>query len=146
MINRKVCLLVLFSCFWFILPVFSQQQQIQSMEGQRKTIEERMRQEEEKMLKQLKETNPSAYKDFLERREREKKKREIIEAFRKGTLSKGSSKDALRPLVSKELDVNSYVKGIDEEIQRLQKQIERMRNIKANPSLLIEERIEQHLK
>ncbi len=144
--SHKVYLLILFFCLSFVLPVFSQEPPAQSLEQQRKAMEEKMRREEEKMLEQLKKENPLAYKDFLERREREEKKRQIIEAFRQGKLSKGSAKDALTPLLTKEIDVNSYVKGIDEQIKMLQNQIERLRNIKQTPSLLIGERAEQYLR
>lgn len=113
-------------------------------------IEEELRKEEEKFLKELKKEDPrmykEMYKEMLKRREAEKKKRQIRESYLQGKISFEEAKAALEPLIKKEVDLNHFLEGIDEQIKMLEEEIARLRRIKRNPSLLIEEQIERYLR
>jgi len=136
------------SCF-----LYAQNPQLEDIEKERRMMEERIKKKEEEFLSELKKRDPSAYQAYLERKEKEEKKRKIIQDFRLGKITKEQAKSLLRPLVEKEIDVKSRIERIDDEIKMLQEQIKRiqeeigkLKKYKTNPSLMIEDTLEDYLR
>ncbi len=109
-------------------------------------LEETIRKEEERFLLELKKHHPELYEEELKRIEERKKREEIISLYRQKKITKEEALMRLRPFVEKEIDIKRYTEGIDEEIKMLEEEIRRLKEIKKNPQLLIEEEMERWLR
>jgi len=100
---------------------------------------------EERMMQQMKEKDPAAYQKYLEKKELGKKISAIVAAYHSGKLPEQDARQQLTSLVEASIDVNNYGKNIDAQINLLGAQLEHLKKIKANPRLIIEERVNAYL-
>lgn len=98
-----------------------------------------------KMMEQLKKTNPELYARHLKNRERSEKISRITSAYRKGELSEEQARKQLTPLIEESFGTDNYLKNIDRQIDNLEAQIKRLKKIKTSPQLLVEERVNSYL-
>ncbi len=133
---KRIIIFLVFS-FIFVFSSFAQRPE---------ELEETIRKEEERFLLELKKHHPELYEEELKRMEERKKREEIISLYRQKKITKEEAKRRLRPFVEKEIDIKRYTEGIDEQIKMLEEEIKRLKEIKKNPQLLIEERLEGYLR
>jgi len=99
----------------------------------------------EDYLNKLKEMNPQQYQALVASQKHAQEKNDILKKYREGKISDVQARQALKPLVEKEVNTEAFLKNVDQQISRYQAQIERFKKIKANPSLLVQERLDQYL-
>ncbi len=131
-----------------------EQEQIKRDEEVMRKEREKMRKEDEKMRKEmeemqknelemLKKTDPEAYQERVDAIERNNKIMEIVSLYNQEQISERSASTQLYPLVEKEME--AQLESIDEQIERLEKKINYLKNCKDNPSELINKRINSYL-
>lgn len=123
-----ICLILLF----FSGIIFAQQPPSPVVKMQREM--QGVRQEKE---------NSKPYKQRQDVLENQTKINAIVVAFREGKISSFQAESQLSPLVKQEMqdDINN----LESRIARLEKELEFLKRAKANPDLLIKERIDQML-
>jgi len=141
---KRLGILILISLISSSL-LYSQVPKTEDREKERKKMEEEIRKREEEFLSELKTKDPSAYQAYLERKEKEEKKRKIIENYRLGKITKEQAKSLLKPFIKEEIDVKRRLESIDQEIEMLEEEIQRLKRYKTNPSLIIEDAVERYL-
>ncbi|MFQ5681503.1 MAG: hypothetical protein ACE5GG_05605 [Candidatus Omnitrophota bacterium] len=117
----------------------------QRMRREQQEMEQRMRREEQRFLNELKKQDPAAYKEYLAREKARQKKEKIRDDYRQGKITVKQARARLRPLIEEEIDVSRRVQGIGAEIKMLEQEIKRLKKIKKNPRLLIEEALDREL-
>ena len=113
------------------------------MEQEMKKMQEEMKKRQEEELKRLKEIDPQSYKARVAFLERQEKISKIITDFHQEKISEKAAKKKLRPLVKE--NMQSYIKALPENIERLQKQLDFLTKVEKNTNLLIDKRIDQML-
>ena len=147
-----IIILLLILAGTVIAPFGICQEPDREAEKEMEEMERERIQEEKEFLEELKRTNPVEYKEYLAEKKERERKREIIRLYRNGKISEKEARSRLRPFVEKEVDPDSFVESIDEriamhneEIDYIKKEIKHLNQIKRNPRLLIEDRIDSHL-
>lgn len=140
----KVLNLILSFFFMFSCLVYAQEP---PSPEELKEEEERMRQEREEMerqdLEMLKEIDPEAYKKRLHSIDRSEKINEVVSLYNTKEISESSARSQLLPLVKEE--VQEQLEFNDAQIERLEKQINYLRDMRDNPDKLIEKKINRYL-
>jgi len=139
-----------------IIPVtqagFSQEKPLSGFEEEMKRMELERERMEQESLEELKKRDPKAYRERIEAREREKEKERIIKLYRENKLSAYQARQALRPFAEVEVRAENFSRRIDDrikmfedEIKMSNEEVNHLKRIKANPGLLIEEKINSYL-
>jgi biopolymer transport protein ExbD len=105
-----------------------------------KKEQERIRNEE---LEFLKTNDPQEYKKRKDTYERQDKINQILDSFRKGSISSKQAEQSLYPLVKD--DMQGYISTLDTQIEHLEKRLDSLKKAKRDPNMLIKERINQML-
>lgn len=138
--------LILFFIFLFSFSTFSLAQQPPSPEAMQKQIEESQKflEEQRKVyLEQLKQQDPAAYEQIKKAELLAEKISKIVSSYRANSISQEEAERQLYPLVEESL--KDRLKAIDSEIERLQKRLSYLKEVKRDPSIMVREQIKQLL-
>jgi len=97
-------------------------------------FQEEMRRGREKMLEDLKQSNPEAYERMKKAEARNTEIRDILEKHRAGDLSEGEARKRLLPLTKDEM--KPWLERLDECVQRMEKRLEFAKKVQKDPELL----------
>lgn len=100
---------------------------------------------ENAMLEDMKKKNPQAYEQYIAAKKARDQKNAIIENYRLQKITEAQAKAQLAPLVEKEINIDMFLKNVDENISRLEAEIKRLKSQKANPRELIDEAVNRYL-
>ena len=112
-----------------------------SIEALRRQQKERQRQ----FLQELKNKDINAYNKEVQRIKREEAKQKIIDDYREGKINLAAARQALLPLVKEEVNLTDELKTIEIQLERFQQQIQRMKKLKDNPNLIIQNKVDTYL-
>ncbi len=136
-----------------VFPIFAQaatepsnpQDVVKDIDKMRQDAQKTREERQKKFESELREKSPEAYKEYMQQKAKQDKIDSIVESYRSGKLTEGSARSQLKPLIKNEAGSGYNEESINTRIKMLEQQISHLKKIKANPDLLIEERIDSYL-
>jgi len=132
---------------FFPVSVFAQARQVNRITPEMEKQIERSKEDMEKArdihLNDLKKSNPELYKARLNAIDNQEEMNKIVVSYREGKISGAKAEKELYPLVEDSL--KGYLDSLDERIEKEQKKVDSLKEVKRDPDILIKKRIDQIL-
>lgn len=117
--------------------------QMQDSQKQMEKIHQDMEKRQQQELERLKETDPQAYQERRASLDRQAQIQALIASFQAGKISLSQAESQLYPLVEEDMQV--YINNLGVMIQRQEKQLEFLKEVRSDPQQLIKKRIDELL-
>lgn len=147
---KKAFFLFFIFLFVSLFPIinFAQQAEVSNnatanMEKEAERIRQDAAKAQQQELESLKRKDPKLYQERKESLDRQVEINNILVFLNGGNITATQAEKELYPLVKK--DVQSYIANLGNEITRLEKKLQFLKDVKRDPDILIDKRIKQLL-